>query len=392
MPLIVLSGQPCSGKSTVAAKLQELLQPSHPVCIVDELKLHLERNSAYQTTVQEKATRGTLKSAVERAISKKTVIILDSLNNIKGYRYELWCVARAAGTRYVMVHVATPTQTCSEWNTARPDGQRYSDAVFQDLAGRFETPDARNRWDAPLFTVRPGSPDEASVLAAAAAAAIGSPLQQPQQQQQQQQQPCQGAGAAGSDPAADVDSLQEEQLLHQGALPGELQPTIATTNPALLGTNVLHELDRAVQDVVSRILEVQQLAPAGGASGCMIDLGHAGRLMLERHLPLAELRRHKRSFLKLATKVTFSRLQDPAAAQRMFVDYVKQQLAAAGADPRGSADGYTFPPLDGALCQQELISTGINRVHSMAAAASAEEQRVAALVEQLLWLAHRLGV
>jgi hypothetical protein len=27
---------------------------------------------------------------------------------------------------------------------------------FQDLAGRFETPDSRNRWDAPLFTVRPG--------------------------------------------------------------------------------------------------------------------------------------------------------------------------------------------------------------------------------------------
>jgi hypothetical protein len=46
------------------------------------------------------------------------------------------------------------------------------------------------------------------------------------------------------------------------------------------------------------------------------------------HAVAAELRRHKRSFLKLATKVTFSRLQDPAAAQRMFVDYIKQQLAA----------------------------------------------------------------
>jgi hypothetical protein len=42
-----------------------------------------------------------------------------------------------------------------------------------------------------------------------------------------------------------------------------------------------------LQDVVGRILEVQQLAPAGGAAGCTIDLGHAGKLMLERHLPLA---------------------------------------------------------------------------------------------------------
>lgn len=27
---------------------------------------------------------------------------------------------------------------------------------FEDLAGRFERPDPRNRWDAPLFTVVPG--------------------------------------------------------------------------------------------------------------------------------------------------------------------------------------------------------------------------------------------
>jgi hypothetical protein len=53
-------------------------------------------------------------------------------------------------------------------------------------------------------------------------------------------------------------------------------------------------------------------------------------ICLSVYLCVAELRRHKRSFLKLATKVTFSRLQDPAAAQRMFVDYIKQQLAAAG--------------------------------------------------------------
>lgn len=39
-----------------------------------------------------------------------------------------------------------------------------------------------------------------------------------------------------------------------------------------------------------------------------------------------ELRRHKRGFLKLATKVTFARLQDAAAAQRMFVDYLRENL------------------------------------------------------------------
>lgn len=42
----------------------------------------------------------------------------------------------------------------------------------------------------------------------------------------------------------------------------------------------------------------------------------------------AELRRHKRAFLKLATKITFSRLQDSTSAQRMFSDYLREQLGA----------------------------------------------------------------
>jgi tRNA uridine 5-carbamoylmethylation protein Kti12 len=48
---------------------------------------------------------------------------------LQGYRYELWCAARAAGTRYCMVHVATATGTCREWNSKRPEGERYSDVV-----------------------------------------------------------------------------------------------------------------------------------------------------------------------------------------------------------------------------------------------------------------------
>ena len=44
---------------------------------------------------------------------------------------------------------------------------------------------------------------------------------------------------------------------------------------------------------------------------------------------LPELRRHKRSFMKLATHQTFSRLSDAAAAQRLFIGYLRDQLGAA---------------------------------------------------------------
>lgn len=53
-----------------------------------------------------------------------------------------------------MVHIDTPVETCREWNSART-GDKYSPELFEDLAGRFERPDARNRWDSPLYTVKP---------------------------------------------------------------------------------------------------------------------------------------------------------------------------------------------------------------------------------------------
>jgi protein KTI12 len=67
----------------------------------------------------EKNTRAALKSAVERLISKDTTVILDSLNYIKGYRYELFCLARAATTPHCVIYCDVPLEICKKWNAAR---------------------------------------------------------------------------------------------------------------------------------------------------------------------------------------------------------------------------------------------------------------------------------
>eukprot|EP00198_Chlamydomonas_reinhardtii_P002189 XP_001691525.1 predicted protein [Chlamydomonas reinhardtii] len=296
MPLVVICGQPCSGKSTLAAKLVNLFQEAGlPVELVDELSLHLERNAAYTGTFNEKNTRAKLKSKTERVVGRKGVTILDSINNIKGYRYELWCVARAAGTRYCMVHVDTEVSQCRQWNEARPEAERYKQDIFDDLAGRFERPDARNRWDAPLFTLHPASE-------------------------------CIGEDA---EPEADVlAGVVRAMLDEQPNVARDLTPTMATANPTLLATNTLHEIDQAAQEILNAITEAQAAA-AGGAAEVVRFPG----LELRRPVSLAELRRHKRAFLKLATKITFARLQvcrDATAAKRMFVDYLRTALAGEG--------------------------------------------------------------
>jgi len=51
----------------------------------------------------EKNTRSAIKAAVDRAMSREAVVICDYMNFVKGYRYELFCISRAAGTQHCVV-------------------------------------------------------------------------------------------------------------------------------------------------------------------------------------------------------------------------------------------------------------------------------------------------
>ncbi|KAJ7393770.1 kti12, chromatin associated [Desmophyllum pertusum] len=154
MPLVVMCGYPCSGKSKRAHELKNHLENSRgkTVHLAGDECISLERNVVYAASSNEKEARGLLKSAVERLISRDDIIILDSLNYIKGYRYELYCVAKAHKTTHCIVHCDTPKETCREWNRTRET--RYNDEILDALVMRFEPPESRNRWDSPLFVIQ----------------------------------------------------------------------------------------------------------------------------------------------------------------------------------------------------------------------------------------------
>ncbi|KAL0035993.1 hypothetical protein WJX77_010483 [Trebouxia sp. C0004] len=294
MPLVVLCGQPSSAKSSVASAIaQHLHSQGHEFVLISEDTLHQERNVAYRDSTSEKRLRGGLKATADRSLSKHTTVILDSINAIKGYRYELWCLARAAGTRYCVVHCDVPIETAQEWNLARNPAQAYSQAVFDDLTSRFERPDARNRWDKPLYTIHPASEDFSTQLQETVLAVTGT------------------SGKKGDVHAASVSS--------------ELVPTSATSNPFLSATNLLHDVDKAAQEVISAVNDAQTAA-AGGPAG-HVSLGPSiDSLVLQEQVTMPELRRHKRAFLKLVTQIHNNRVQSPHDAKRMFADYLQTKL------------------------------------------------------------------
>ncbi|KAG9456967.1 hypothetical protein H6P81_001475 [Aristolochia fimbriata] len=132
MALVVICGQPCSGKSTAALCLAEALQGVEPrptVRLIDESSLHLDRNQSYANMTVEKNLRGVLRSEVDRSLTKDSIVIVDSLNSIKGYRYELWCLARAAGIRYCVLYCDTDEDHCRGWNSER---QQKGEPTYDD--------------------------------------------------------------------------------------------------------------------------------------------------------------------------------------------------------------------------------------------------------------------
>lgn len=68
MPLVVMCGYPCSGKSKRAKELKNHFEVSRgkTVHLAGDESLNLERNAVYSVSANEKEARGLLKSAVER--------------------------------------------------------------------------------------------------------------------------------------------------------------------------------------------------------------------------------------------------------------------------------------------------------------------------------------
>lgn len=121
MPLIVVCGFPCSGKTRFTRELASFLA-SHgcgAVEIVNEESEGILKAQCFASSAAEKAARGVIKSAVNHKLNKDNYVIVDSLNYIKGYRYELYCIARSMRTTHCVCWVQAHNSDSNIWNQTR---------------------------------------------------------------------------------------------------------------------------------------------------------------------------------------------------------------------------------------------------------------------------------
>jgi protein KTI12 len=159
MPCLILTGHPCSGKTSVAKLFRDRAASKFDrVVLINEESACPDhtKSSCYKDSYTEKKTRAALKSTFDRTVAASdgsTLIILDSLNYIKGFRYELYCISKFANERHGIIWILNDTATIHKWNSERDEAAAYTKAQMEELIMRYEPPDARNRWDQPLYRI-----------------------------------------------------------------------------------------------------------------------------------------------------------------------------------------------------------------------------------------------
>ncbi|XP_053741759.1 protein KTI12 homolog isoform X1 [Synchiropus splendidus] len=274
MPLILMCGYPCSGKSRRAKELKEYfeLNTDRKVHIVGDESLGVDKNAVYADSQEEKRVRAALKAEAERKLNKEDIVILDSFNYIKGYRYELFCVVKHLQTPHCLVYCLTSGDVSSSWNSSRDPSEQFTQEIFDALLLRFEAPDSRNRWDSPLFTI----------------------LQ---------------------DDALPFDAISDA-LFKRKAPP----PNQSTQTQSLSSANLLYELDKMTQDVLTAIFNAQKTSVPGDL---VTVPGATEKIELTRNVNMAELRKLRRQFISY-TKLNPT--ENTGQIANMFVQYLNKSL------------------------------------------------------------------
>jgi len=188
MPLIVVTGIPCSGKTTRSLELKDyfkeklksngqnieiisendaIIQANYDknvyfagksksevktfidvilclwifynfgnFCVKNSNVILCQSVSCFSDSKKEKAIRSSIKSDIQRKLDSNDLLIFDGSNYIKGYRYEIYCMTKLYKIPQCTLHCNLPIEQAWLWNNKRPESDQYNREIFELLVSR----------------------------------------------------------------------------------------------------------------------------------------------------------------------------------------------------------------------------------------------------------------
>lgn len=266
MPLVIVCGTPSSGKTKRSREIGKYLETKgHKVVIVSDEGI----------TLDDSGIRGQIRSSVEREVARTGVaVICDAANEVRGFRYELHCIAKARSMLCCTVHCLAPEEeriaVVFERNSHRTPTPRTQEEIV-DMRRRFEPPTESNKWERPLFVV--GWEEE------------------------------------------DLLPLEEIRVALFERIPPT--PNKSTSEESTSSAAHVHGLDSSTRDVVSMILKA--ISEPTFVPGDSLSLPQSSRsLSIPRKVSAAELGRLRRQFVRI-NEASADSISNPVDAFIVFL-------------------------------------------------------------------------
>jgi protein KTI12 len=250
----MMCGLPCSGKTKRAREIYQYMQENYTerkVYLISDDDLLEDKNASYANSLSEKQTRGKIKAATERVLTKDSIVICDSMNYIKGFRYELYCIARAQRATHCVVYCNVDYETVSLWN--RREKAWNDEAWLKEMANRMEVPNEKARWDSPLFSLKPED---------------ATPLQ-----------------------------VMDKALFNPVHKP---KPNLSTLPLQLSDTTLLYELDKITNAILSELIAQKSILMPGEYLSVMPELTNEKLRIPPSFVTMPELRKLRSQYVRVA--------------------------------------------------------------------------------------------
>ena len=150
--LLILTGIPASGKSTLAGIIAEILiEKDIPVVIVSSDKIREMVLNDHFDPDYESFVMDSMRSCIFNALKHGFFVICDDLNYYESMRRKLKDIASETGNEYGIVFVSTPPEIAKEWNRKR--GGKIPEELIDEVYYKLDIPGKKYRWDRPIYTV-----------------------------------------------------------------------------------------------------------------------------------------------------------------------------------------------------------------------------------------------
>lgn len=159
--LLIFCGIPCSGKSTLAQRVADMLEKEYnysTVAITSDAFRHMvpTYRRRFEPELEQFVREATYRT-IQEALRWGLIAISDDINYYRSIRRQLKRISDHAKADYAIIYVNTPLEVALKWNKKR--GEPIPNSLIEEIYNKLDKPGEKYRWDNPLLVLDP-SKDE----------------------------------------------------------------------------------------------------------------------------------------------------------------------------------------------------------------------------------------